>query len=497
MTKKILEVQNLYKNFGPTKALKNIKINIYEGKAMALLGENGAGKSTLIKCISGVLKPNAGIIKMFGKAQKFSKVNDATKAGIAVVHQELQLCNNLTVYENIYLGRNITKFGIVNHKKMQRESQTYLDILNVNLSPKEVVANLTIAQQQMVEIAKALSLGAKILILDEPTDALSEKESNSLFEIIANLKKQGIGILYVTHRMEEINKVCEYYTIFKDGEYVKEGKVKDTKISSIIEGMIGRKLEKQFPKKANANKTQFIKIKNFSNKYVSNISLDINRGEILGLAGLVGSGRTEFAKTIIGELKRNNGYILQNNKKMKIKDIKHSIKRGIYYVTEDRKKDGLSLNARIDDNIVISNLKRVSNKMNFVDYKKQKQEIEILKKRLNIKFHKQSDKISSLSGGNQQKVLLSKAIFTSPSLLILDEPTRGVDVGARKEIYKIIVDYAKKDNAVIIISSDLPEIIGVSERVGVFNDGRLMGLLSKKDISEKKIINLAINRKRN
>jgi ribose transport system ATP-binding protein len=375
---------------------------------------------------------------------------------------------------------------------MYQESKKYLKMIGINLDPKLKVSELSIAKQQMVEIAKVLSLGAKIIILDEPTDTLSNIEANQLFKVLEKLKKKKIAILYVTHRMKEIKKICERYTILKDGLFIKSGFVKDISINKIIENMIGRKIEEQFPKQKFKKDKCVMEIKNLSSEILFNVNLKIYNGEILGIAGLVGSKRTEFAKTIVGLMNYNFGKIFYKNKILKKIKTKKMIENGIYYVTENRKKDGLFLNLDVSHNVIISNINKVLNKMKIISTKKIKNSTHLARKKLNIKFNNIDDKPLSLSGGNQQKLLLAKALFTNPQILILDEPTRGVDVGSRKEIYNIINDFATQGKAVVVISSELPEIIGISNRVAVFNNGYLRGILNKKEISEKEIMNLAI-----
>ncbi len=487
-----LEANNMKMIFDGVVALNKVNIKIYKGEAMALVGENGAGKSTLIKCISGINKPNEGKIKMFGKKQNFSNVHEAITSGIGVVHQELKLCENMSIAENIFLGRWKKTRKIINYKKMYQESKKYLKMIGINLDPKLKVSELSIAKQQMVEIAKVLSLGAKIIILDEPTDTLSNIEANQLFKVLEKLKKKKIAILYVTHRMKEIKKICERYTILKDGLFIKSGFVKDISINKIIENMIGRKIEEQFPKQKFKKDKCVMEIKNLSSEILFNVNLKIYNGEILGIAGLVGSKRTEFAKTIVGLMNYNFGKIFYKNKILKKIKTKKMIENGIYYVTENRKKDGLFLNLDVSHNVIISNINKVLNKMKIISTKKIKNSTHLARKKLNIKFNNIDDKPLSLSGGNQQKLLLAKALFTNPQILILDEPTRGVDVGSRKEIYNIINDFATQGKAVVVISSELPEIIGISNRVAVFNNGYLRGILNKKEISEKEIMNLAI-----
>ena len=490
-----MSLKGVSKSFGPVRALDRVNLNIYEGKVMALLGENGAGKSTVIKCAAGMHRLDSGSINVFGKNVRFASIKDSVKASIAVVHQELKLVDDMTVAENIFLGRYKTKFSFINHPEMFRESKKYLDILNVSFSSRTLVKELTIAEQQMVEIAKALSLNAKIIILDEPTDALSQREVIALFSTIKSLKQKGISFLYVTHRMSEIFEICDNYTVFKDGKFIIESSVKGTSIDFIINKMIGRDLKDQFPKKDlifnNEISYEFVSI---SNKYVKDISLNIKKGEVLGISGLVGSGRTEFARTIIGDLPKVTGKIYKNGKEIIIKNINKAIKNKIFYVTENRKFDGLNVDDTISNNMTSSFLNKLRTKFYTISYQKIRKEVKKQKENMNIKMFSQSDMVSSLSGGNQQKVLLGKGLMTVPELLILDEPTRGVDVGARKEIYSIIQKISKKGTSIIMISSDLPEVIGMSDRIAVFHEGKLSGILDdRKTFSENQIMKLATN----
>ena len=495
MQQPILQMKNIVKEFPGVKALDGVNLELYEGKIMGLMGENGAGKSTLMKVLSGVYKKDGGEILYKGKIEDIKDTKDAQEKGIAIIHQELNLVDDLSIGENIFLGREPNNaFGKINWKKLHRDAQLLLNKLNVKSSSKDLLGTLSIGQKQMVEIAKALSLNAKIIIMDEPTDALTEKETESLFKVINELKAEGKSIVYISHRLKEIFELCDYITVIRDGKYVGKENVSEIDEDKMIEMMVGRKLTEQFPKIDVEKKDTIFEVKNIKNKYVDDISFKVKGGEIVGIAGLMGAGRTELAKTLYGYYKKQSGEIYVNGKRVENKSSRDGLKNGIAYVSEDRKGDGLILGLSVKENMSISSLDKVSSIFK-VDKRRELQEVKEYIKKMNIKTPSENQMIKNLSGGNQQKVAIGKALMTSPEVLILDEPTRGVDVGAKKEIYDLINEFKKQGKAVIMISSEMPEILGMSDRILVLSDGKLTGEFSKEEASQELILKCAVSNK--
>lgn len=491
----ILQMKNIIKEFPGVKALDGVNLELYEGKVMGLMGENGAGKSTLMKVLSGVYKKDGGEIYYKGKLEDIKDTKDAQEKGIAIIHQELNLINDLSIGENIFLGREPRKaFGKIDWKKLHSDAQILLNKLDVNCSSKELLGTLSIGQQQMVEIAKALSLNAKIIIMDEPTDALTDKETESLFKVINELKSEGKSIVYISHRLKEIFEMCDYITVIRDGRYVGQENVCEVNEDKMIEMMVGRKLTDQFPKLEVEKKDVILEVKNLKNKYVHDVSFSVKGGEILGISGLMGAGRTELAKTIYGYYKKQSGQVYIKGNKVENKSPKDGLKNGIAYVSEDRKGDGLILGLSVKENMSISSLDRVSSPFR-VNKQKELDEVKDYIKKMNIKTPSENQIIKNLSGGNQQKVAIGKALMTHPEVLILDEPTRGVDVGAKKEIYDLINEFKKQGKAVIMISSEMPEILGMSDRILVISEGKVSGEFDIKDASQELILKSAVSNK--
>ncbi|OPJ57030.1 ribose ABC transporter ATP-binding protein RbsA [Alkalithermobacter paradoxus] len=493
MGKPILEMVGISKIFPGVKALDGVNLKLHEGKVMALLGENGAGKSTLMKILSGVYTKDEGEIFYKGEKNEIKGPKDAQDKGIAIIHQELNLIPYLTIGENIFLGREpVNRFGKIDWNKLYTDSKNLLEKLGISRNPKEVLGNLSIGEQQMVEIAKALSLDAKIIIMDEPTDALTDKETESLFKVINELKSENKAIVYISHRLKEIFEICDEITVLRDGKYVGDEKVCNINEDRIIEMMVGRKLTEQFPKvNVQVNET-VLEVKNLTNKHVKNISFKVREGEILGISGLMGSGRTELAKTIYGSIKKDAGDIYIRGKKIDINCPKSAIKAGIAYVCEDRKSEGLILGLSVKENMTISSLDKLKGKLLTIDKSKESKEVESYINKMSIKTPSMNQIIKNLSGGNQQKVAISKALMTDPKVLILDEPTRGVDVGAKKEIYDLINKFKKEGKAVIMISSEMPEILGMSDRILVLHEGKMSGEFNISDASQEKIMKSAV-----
>ncbi|MDB8791321.1 ribose ABC transporter ATP-binding protein RbsA [Romboutsia sp. 1001216sp1] len=487
----ILKMTNIVKEFPGVKALDGVNLELYEGKVMALMGENGAGKSTLMKILSGVYKKTKGQIYYNGKEEDIKGPKDAADKGIAIIHQELNLVNDLSIGENIFLGREPKNGLKIDFNKLHSDSQKLLKKLNVDTSSKCLVKNLSIGQKQMIEIAKALSLDAKIIIMDEPTDALTDTETESLFKVINELKEEGKAIVYISHRLKEIFEICDYITVLRDGKYVGQEEIKDIDEDKMIEMMVGRKLTDQFPRIECEKGEPILEVKNLKNKFVDNVSFDVKGGEIVGISGLMGAGRTELAKTIYGHIKKESGSIYVNKKEIFNRSSKDGLKNKIAYVSEDRKGDGLILDLSIRENMTISSLNTISSLFK-INKQKEKEIVNSYIDKINIKTPSQEQLIRNLSGGNQQKVAIAKALLTNPDVLILDEPTRGVDVGAKKEIYDLINDFKSKGKAVIMISSEMPEILGLSDRILVLSQGRITGEFEKEEVSQEAILKCAV-----
>ena len=479
----VLKMTEIVKTFPGVKALNGAQLNIYRGRVMALLGENGAGKSTLIKIMTGIYQMDSGNIYLGNEKVNFRNVTDSQGRGIAVIHQELNLIPELSITENIFLGREITNsFGKIDSKLMDREARFLLDKLNVTESEKTLVKNLTIGKMQMVEIAKALSQNAKIIVMDEPTDALTDSETESLFEVIRELTKEKKSIVYISHRLKEIPEICDDITIMRDGKFICEKEVKDIDEEFIIKNMVGRTLDEQFPRVNIKKGKEILKVKNLKNDYIDDISFTLHESEILGISGLMGAGRTELVRTIYGHLKKQSGAVLLNGSRKNIKSAKEGIANGIAYVSEDRKGDGLVLGLSVKENMTISSLGF------FSTFFKINKKVE----KVSIKTPTIDQKIKNLSGGNQQKVAIAKALLTNPKILILDEPTRGVDVGAKKEIYDFINELKKKGLSIIIVSSEMPEILGLSDRILVIHNHKITGEFTGEEATQEKIMRCAV-----
>lgn len=487
----VLRMEGITKEFPGVKALNKVNLNVYKGKVMALLGENGAGKSTLMKILSGVYQKTDGQLYMNGTLLEVSDPKNAMEKGIAIIHQELNLIEELSIGENIYMGRLQQSLGKINWKKLYTESNQLLNRLNLRLDSKTLVKNLSIGHKQMVEIAKALSFEAEIIIMDEPTDALTNTESESLFQVIRELKEQGKSIVYISHRLPEIFRICDHITVLRDGTFVAETKVSDINENQLIEMMVGRKLEEQYPYLDKASRDIIFEVKSLENYLIEDISFSLKKGEILGVAGLMGAGRTELAKSIYGAIKNTKSDMYMDGKKIIIKSEIDALSEGIAYVSEDRKKDGLILDMSVKHNVSLSSLNKFSQLFK-INKKTEKTMVNRYKDSMRIKTPSINQKTKNLSGGNQQKVSIAKALSCEPKVLILDEPTRGVDVGAKKEIYEFINMLKNKAMGILMISSEIPEILGVCDRIIVMKEGHIVGILNRKDATQEKIMRLAI-----
>ncbi|WP_304179818.1 ribose ABC transporter ATP-binding protein RbsA [Leptotrichia trevisanii] len=493
MKEKLLELKGVTKTFPGVIALDNVDFRVYKGRIMALAGENGAGKSTLMKVITGIYTKDKGEIVYKGKNINFSGITDSIEAGIGIIHQELNLLPELSIMENIFLGREIVNsIGKIDYKVMKMETLTILEKLGVDYDPYTKVGKLSIAEQQMVEIAKVLSQNAKLIIMDEPTDALTEKETEKLFKIIKELKESGTGIVYISHRLKEIFEICDDITIFRDGKYIDEKEVSDIDENQLIELMVGRKLENYFPRDEIKLGDEILEIKNISNKYVHDVSFKLKKGEILGISGLVGAGRTELCKTLMGSIKKDSGEIILNRKNLKINSEEEALKQHLFYVSEDRKKDGLILGMSVKENMSLSAIRRFENKFLKINFKKEEKLVDSYISKFKIKTPGMEQLIKNLSGGNQQKIAIGKALMTEPEILILDEPTRGIDVGAKRDIYLLINELKKTGISIILISSEMPEIIGLSDRILVMSNGKITAEFDRKEVTQEKLMKAAV-----
>ncbi|PRR77387.1 Ribose import ATP-binding protein RbsA [Clostridium liquoris] len=494
--KPLLEMINISKSFPGVKALQNVNLKAYGGEALALVGENGAGKSTLMKILSGVYKKDEGKILIDGNEVNVSGISDAENLGISIIHQELSLLPNLTIYENIFLGNEKYSgaFRKLDKKYMKEKSTELLSKIGFKIKPDTIVKNLNVGEMQMIEIIKAISKNSKIIIMDEPTTALTDVETKKLFEVIEKLKSHGIAIIYISHRLDEIFQICDSVTVLRDGKYIGDAKVKQVSKDDLIAMMVGRKLDEQFPYRDEKKGEVLLKVENlcYKNK-VKNVSFYVREGEILGIAGLMGSGRTEAAKTIFGEYKKSSGDIYVGGKKVNINSPKDAIEYGIAYLSEDRKKEGIVLNMSVRENMSICNLKKYENSLKRIDKKEELEDVNTYIKKLSVKTPSPAQLIKNLSGGNQQKAIIAKWIMVSPKVLIIDEPTRGIDVGAKKEIYEVLNELKKMGKAIIMISSDMPEILGVSDRIIVMSEGKLSGELSRKEATQENIMKYAVS----
>ncbi|MEI0579920.1 sugar ABC transporter ATP-binding protein [Brachyspira pilosicoli] len=488
-----IEMKNIMKSFGKVKVLNNASFSLADGEIHALMGENGAGKSTLMKVLTGVYSKDAGEIFVDEKSISFNHPKEAEEYGIVFIYQELNSLLDMTVEENIFLGKEIyTKFGILDKKTMQNKVKETLSILGMNLNPNDKLSDLSVGQRQMVEIARALISEIKVIIMDEPTAALTINETEHLFKIINSLREKGVSIIYISHRMEEIFELCDRITIMRDGEYVGTKNIKDTNMNEIINMMIGRDIGDRFSKTDNEKKGIALNIKELSSgKYFNNVSFNVSYGEILGVYGLMGAGRTEIMKTIFGVLPLDSGEIELDGNRVSIKNPKEAIKNGIGFITEDRKVEGLMLNETIKNNISLNNFQRIVRNNFIISKQKETFTSSFAVRDFNIKCSGINHICNNLSGGNQQKVIFAKWILSKPKILILDEPTRGVDIASKKEIYTMMNDLASKGLAMIMVSSELPEIIGMSDRVMVIHEGKVAGFLDRSQATEKNIMILA------
>lgn len=497
MVNKIIQMKNISKSFPGVKALDNVSFDLKVGEVHALVGENGAGKSTLMKILSGIYTKDSGSILMDNEEVSINNVRDAQDLGIIMIHQDLNLMNHLTVAENIYIGREFKKKIplFLDYKSQNEKSSEIFARHNLDIDPTVEVRNLTVAKQQMVEIAKALSYDSKILIMDEPTSSLTDSEIEDLFRVVRTLKDEGRSIIYISHRLEELKQITDRITIMRDGLYINTVPTQEADIDDVIKMMVGREIfaEKQDEFK-NKESPIALQVNNLNaGRMVQDVSFHVRQGEILGFAGLVGAGRTEVAKAIFAAENYESGDIYIHGSKVKIKTPSDAVKAGLAYLSEDRRQFGLALGLNIDENISLADMEEFST-LGFIKFKKSEQNSLKQKEVLEIKTPSLKQKAKFLSGGNQQKVVLAKWLTRNSDIIIFDEPTRGIDVGAKNEIYKLLNELAGQGKAIIVISSELPEIIRVCNRVLVMCEGRITGEVIGEDISQTQIMQYAVNR---
>jgi ribose transport system ATP-binding protein len=486
----ILCAENIHKSFLGNKVLKGVSVQLRKGEIHALIGENGAGKSTLVNIISGVHQPDSGEIYLDGEKAEFGNPNDAQKAGIGLVHQELALCPHVTVGENVFIGRLPKKAGLIDRKKLYEMTMKVLEPFETPVRPDQIVEELSVAQQQIVEIAKALSLNCKVIIFDEPTSSLNESEAQKLLKIIDDIKNKGIGILYISHKLSEIFQITDRITVLRDGNFIETVDTADTNSDHIISSMVGKEVKKLYPNKSTYIKEEdeILRVEHFTRlPEFQDISFSVCRGEVLGLCGLVGAGRTEVSRAICGIDKSKSGDVYLNGSKLTVRCYSDALKNGVCYLSEDRKKDGLFVSMTLLENMMAPGLKRVS-RYGLLNRRMVTKEMAEYKQKINIKYVSVNQIMNSLSGGNQQKIMISKLLALKPKLIIMDEPTRGIDVGAKYEIYAILRELAEAGVGVVIISSEMPEIVGMCDRVVIMNVGSMVGELRGEDITQENII---------
>ncbi len=498
----LLRMTRIGKRFGAVRALEDVSIELRAGEVLALMGENGAGKSTLMNVLSGALLHYDGEIHIGGERRVFSSPLQAREAGIAKIHQELQLVKQMSVAENMFIGREVTnKAGFVQKKRMEQMAQTYLDMLHLDIRPSAKVMSLRVGEQQMVEIAKALSLNARILIMDEPTSAISEQESEKLFSVIRRLTAEGVGIIYITHRMEEVFAVADRLTVLRDGRFIGTVDAREASRDQIISMMVGREIKDVYPKQQIALGDEVLRVENLClrngggfRRTLKNISFTLRRGEVLGIAGLLGSGRSELFESLFGLHPRSmTGAVYIDGKQAAVHSPRDAINQGISFATEDRKGKGLVLPRSIGENMSLPLLKRYSH-LGFMNNAREKWDWDRQMRGMRIKAPSYNTLCETLSGGNQQKVVLGRWMITSPKVLLLDEPTRGIDVGAKAEIYQLISDLAAGGMGIVVISSELPELIGISDRILTICEGRITGEFTRAQATQEKLLSAATRR---
>lgn len=491
--REILRLEKVTKRFPGVLALDEVQFDLRRGEVHAVCGENGAGKSTLMKIISGQYQPDGGTIAYKGAQRRFASVLEAEKAGIAIIHQELNLIPHLSVAENIFLAREPKRGWFIDRAALKRQSQACLDRLGVDIAPDALVKSLSVAQCQMVEIAKALSLNAEVLIMDEPTSSLTESETALLFQVIHDLKHQGVGIVYISHRLDEMAAIVDRVTVLRDGRYVSTQDFAATTVDEIVSRMVGRSLDEKFPERTSTPTNEILfSVSGLRRAGVfHDVGFELRRGEILGFAGLMGAGRTEVARAIFGADPLDAGRIRLGGKELAITSPRDAIGHGIAYLSEDRKSHGLAVKMSVVQNLTLATMDAVSNRFGFIDFKAEAEAAKTYIDMLSIRTPSEHQIAKLLSGGNQQKIVIGKWLFRQSRILFFDEPTRGIDVGAKFAIYQLLDRLAAQGIGVVLISSELPEILGLTDRVAVFHEGRITAVLTTRDTNQEEIMHYA------
>ena len=489
----ILEIKNLSKSFAKNKVLDGINLTLKKGSVLGLMGENGAGKSTMMKCLFGIYAKDEGQFIFDGKITNFKSPKEALENGVAMVHQELNQCLDRTVTDNLFLGRYPTRAGIIDEAKMLKDANKLFDSLNMNVNPSTIMRTMSVSQRQMVEIAKAVSYDAKVIVLDEPTSSLTEREVQKLFSIVNDLKKKGVSFVYISHKMDEIFEICDEVSVLRDGKLIMTKPTKETNMNELIAAMVGRSLDKRFPDVDNTPGEDYLEIDDLSTKYeprLENISFKVKKGEIFGIYGLVGAGRSELLESIFGIRTIASGSIRVNGKKMRFKSSKDAMEHDFALVTEERKLNGMFGKDTIKFNTVITNLNSYkTNGMlnNILMEEAANRQI----KQMKTKCVSCEELITALSGGNQQKVIIGKWMERQPDIFLLDEPTRGIDVGAKYEIYQLIIQMAKQGKTILVVSSEMPEILGITNRIAVMSNHRLAGIVNTNETNQEELLRLS------
>ncbi len=489
----VLEIKHLSKAFAKNKVLDGINLTVKKGSVVGLMGENGAGKSTMMKCLFGIYAKDEGQISLEGKPINFRNPKEALENGVAMVHQELNQCLDRTVADNLFLGRYPTKAGVVDEARMLTDSNKLFASLNMNVNPKTIMRTMSVSQRQMVEIAKAVSYDAKIIVLDEPTSSLTEREVNKLFSIVNDLRAKGVSFVYISHKMDEIFQICDEIAVLRDGKMILAKPTKETNMNELISAMVGRSLDKRFPDVDNVPGEDFLEIRHLTTKYepiIEDVSFTVKHGEILGLYGLVGAGRSELLESLFGIRTIASGEIVVGGKKLRFKSSKDAMEHSFALVTEERKLNGMFGKDTIKFNTVITNLESYKTFGILSNHKMQEaadREIKVM----HTKCVSADELISALSGGNQQKVIIGKWLERSPDVFLLDVPTRGIDVGAKYEIYQLIINMAKQGKTIIVVSSEMPEILGITNRIAVMSNHKLAGIVNTKETDQEALLRLS------
>lgn len=490
----VLSIKGMSKTFGRNRVLDHINLDLRRGSIMGLMGENGAGKSTMMKCLFGTYQKDEGTITLDGREISFSGPKDALENGIAMVHQELNQCLERNVVDNLFLGRYpVNKMGVVDEARMRKEANDLFRRLGMTVNLTQPMRTMSVSQRQMVEIAKAISYNAKVIVLDEPTSSLMAQEVEKLFQMMRKLREQGISLIYISHKMDEIFEICDEVSVLRDGNLVMTKSTSETNMNELISAMVGRSLDNRFPPVDNVPGEPILKIQNLSTKFdphLQDITFDVRRGEIFGLYGLVGAGRTELLETIFGIRTRAAGRVYFRDHLMNFSNARDAMDHGFALITEERKANGLFLKGDLTFNTTIANLEQYKNGPALSNDKMARATNREIKT-MNTKCMGPDDLISSLSGGNQQKVIFGKWLERYPQVFLMDEPTRGIDVGAKYEIYELIIDMAKKGTTVIVVSSEMPEILGITNRIGVMSNGRLSGIVDTKSTDQEELLRLS------